>query len=73
MEHTSNSNLTKEERRIELEQISRGKNGMLEIHRLHHLASGDRAGAIPVVRANDSHERLIHEILRHEFPQSQVE
>ena len=73
MEHTSNSNLTKEERRIELEQISRGKNGMLEIHRLHHLASGDRAGAIPVVRANDSHERLIHEILGHEFPQSQVE
>ena len=73
MEHTSNSNLTKEERRIELEQISRGKNGMLEIHRLHHLASGDRAGAIPVVRANDSHERLIHEILGHEFPQGQVE
>ena len=44
MEHTSNSNLTREERRIELEQISRGKNGMLELHRLHHLASGNKAG-----------------------------
>ena len=73
MEHTSNSNLSREERRIELEHISRGKNGVLELHRLHHIASGNRSGAIPVVRANDSHERLIHEILGHEFPQGQVE
>ena len=73
MEHTSNSNLSREERRIELEQISRGKNGILELHRIHHIASGHRTGAIPVVRANDSHERLIHEILGHEFPQLQAE
>jgi hypothetical protein len=73
MEHTSNSNLTKEERRMELEQISRGKNGMLELHRLHHIAIGNKAGALPAVRANDSHERLIHEILGHEFPQGQAE
>lgn len=73
MEHTSNSNLTKQERRIELEQISRVKNGMLELHRLHHHASGNKAVATSVVRANDSHERLIHEILGHEFPQGQAE
>ncbi len=73
MEHTSNSNLTREERRIELEQLSRGKNGMLELHRLHHHASGNKAGATPVVRANDSHERMIHEILGHEFPQGQAD
>ena len=73
MEHTSNSNLSREERRIELEQISRGKNGILELHRLHHIASGSKAGAVPVVRANDSHERLIHDILGHEFPQGQME
>ena len=73
MEHTSNSNLSREERRIELEHISRGKNGVLELHRLHHIASGNRSGATPVVRANDSHERLIDEILGHEFPQMQAE
>ena len=58
MEHTSNSNLSREERRIELDHISRGKNGILELHRLHHIASGNRSGVAPVVRANDTHERL---------------
>ena len=72
MEHTSNSTLSRKERRTELEQISRGKNGMLELHRLHHIASGSK-GAVPSVRANDSNERLIHDILGHEFPQGQVE
>ena len=73
MEQTSNSNLTREERRIALEQISRGKNGMLELHRLRHIACGNHADSMPVVRANDSREHMIHEILGHEFPQSQVE
>lgn len=73
MEHTSNSNLTREERRLELEQISRGKNGMLDLHRLRHIACGNKAGSMPIVRANDSHEQMIHEILGHEFPQGQAE
>lgn len=73
MEHNSNSNLTREERRMELQQIMKGKNGMLELHRLWHIASGNKSGALPAVRANDSHERLIHEILGHEFPQLQAE
>ena len=73
MVHRSNSNLSREERRIELEQISRGKNGMLELHRQRHIACGNKAGSMPVVRANDSHEQMIHEILGHEFPQEQVE
>ena len=73
MEHTSNSNLSREERRIELEHISRGKNGILELHRLQHIASGNKSVATPVVRANDTHERLIDEILGHEFPQMQAD
>ncbi len=73
MVHRSNSNLSREERRIELEQISRGKNGMLELHRLRHIACGNKTSSMPVVRANDSHEQMIHEILGHEFPQEQVE
>ena len=73
MEHTNNSNLTREERRIALEQISRGKNGMLELHRLRHIACGNHADSMPVVRASDSHEQMIHEILGHEFPQRQAE
>lgn len=53
MVHGSNSNLSREERRIELEQISRGKNGMLELHRQRHIACGNKAGSMPFVRAND--------------------
>jgi hypothetical protein len=73
MEHSSNSNLTREERRMELERISRSKNGMLELHRLRQVALGNKAKSMPVARANDSLERMIHDILGHEFPQEQVE
>jgi hypothetical protein len=73
MEHSSNSNLTREERRMELERISRSKNGMLELHRLRQVALVNKAKSMPVARANDSLERMIHDILGHEFPQEQVE
>ena len=72
MEHTSNSNLTKEERRIELERISRGKNGMLDLHRLRHIACGNHADSMPVVRANDSHEQMIHKIWAMSFHNSKL-
>ena len=58
---------------MELERISRSKNGMLELHRLRQVALGNKVKSMPVARANDSLERMIHDILGHEFPQEQVE
>lgn len=59
--------MTREERRADLERIARGKNGMLTLHRIRQLATGS-AGSTPIVRPNDSLERMIKEILDAEFP-----
>ena len=60
--------MTREERRAELERIARGKNGMLTLHRLRKLAIGD-SHSTPLVRPNDSLDRMIQEILDAEYPE----
>ena len=62
--------MTREERRAQLERISRGKNGMLTLQRLRQIATG-KAGSTPIVRPNDSLEKMIQEILDNEFPEEQ--
>jgi hypothetical protein len=64
--------MKREQRRAELERISRGKNGMLRLHHMRQLALGTH-GSPPVIRPNDSLEHMIQEILDAEFKAEEIE